>query len=227
MENYYSLLGVSGNASGGEIKKAFRTNAKQLHPDIAGSGAAEKMRKLLAAYKILSDPDRRAEYDKIFSRLSARYTFDYRTFLRERKDDPHSRAKLIFFELFHLEEDEAISIWDDEGGIEFNMDRCLDREDWMDCTFILAEELANRGRLYEAFILLVRLVREERRKPYFRHFMQDIEIFIKKTARQLKFIVEGTLYLECIENLIGLGFSSRDEENWKRSISETKKKLRS
>lgn len=226
MENYYSLLGISNNASSADIKKAFRENAKRLHPDIAGDRAAGKMRKLLAAYKILSDRERRYEYDRVYSRVSQNYTFDYRSFLRERKDDPVSRAKLVFFELLHLEEGEALSVWDEEGGLDFSMEQCLDREDWMDCTFILAEELANQSRIYEAFILLVRLVREERRKPYFRHFMEDIEIFLKSLARRLKPVLDGAIYLECMENLLSLGFPPADEERWLRSMADAKRKLK-
>jgi curved DNA-binding protein CbpA len=222
VENYYSLLGVSQSATSGDIKRAFRARAKRLHPDIAGERAAGEMRKLLTAYEVLSNRDRRFEYDRAYSRFSQKYHFDYRTFLREQGDDPESQAKLVIFELLHLEEDTAISIWQDQGGLDFPMEKYLDREDWMDCAYILAEELAKRDRYYEAFFLLLRLVSEERRRPYFKHFMPEVENFLKEMVRlKLRSSVDGETYVECIEALLELGFSSRDEARWMRSMAET------
>jgi curved DNA-binding protein CbpA len=222
MDNYYSLLGIPQNASPQDIKKAFREKAKRLHPDIAGAPAAEKMRKLLAAYEVLSNQDRRYEYDRAFSRFVNTYHFDYRAFLRERQDDPGSQAKLVLFNLLHLEEDEALAIWRSQGGLQFPMEKYLDREDWMDCTFILAEELEKRRCYYEAVILLTVLIREERRRPYFHHFIEDIETFLKETVRlRLKSSVPPETYVECLEALLELGFSPRDEARWMRSLAET------
>jgi len=207
MTNYYEILTVGQNASTQEIKKAFRERAKQLHPDVAGENGAEEMRKLLAAYETLSNRDRRFEYDRAYNRFIGKYRFDYRTFLMEQKDNPSSQAKLIFFELLHLEEERALAIWQEHGGLQFPMEKHLDREDWMDCTYILAEELAKRKRFYEAFVLLVSLVREERRLPYFKHFMQEVETFLKEMVRlHLRSAVDGETYLECLEALLDLGF---------------------
>ena len=225
MNNFYELLGIGPNAPVQEIKKAFREQAKKLHPDIAGEDGAEKMRRLLAAYETLSDPNRRFEYDRAYNRFAEKYRgkqgFDYRTFLMEQKDDPESQAKLVFFELLHLEEEAAISIWQEHGGLDFPLDQYLDREDWMDCGFILAEELAKRNRHYEAFVLLVALVREERRRPYFKHFMAEVETFLKELVRlRLRSAVDAETYVECMESLLDLGFSRREEARWLRSMAE-------
>jgi curved DNA-binding protein CbpA len=226
MENYYSLLGITQNASSRDIKSAFREQAKRIHPDIAGNTAGEEMRKLLSAYEVLSDPERRYEYDRAYGRFIKKYHFDYRTFLREQEEDPASQAKLVFFELLHLEEEEALRIWRARGGLNFSMEKYLDREDWMDCTFILAEELDKRRCYYDAFTLLVRLVREERRLPYFRHFMGELETILKEIVRlRLRSSVDGETYIECMETLLELGFSPRDEARWMRSMAETLIKL--
>jgi len=207
MTNYYEILTVRQNASAQEIKRAFRERAKQLHPDVAGDSGASQMRKLLAAYQTLSNRDRRCEYDRAYNRFAAKNRFDYRTFLMERQDDPSNQAKLIFFELLHLEEDAALTIWYNSGGIDFPMEKYMDREDWMDCSFILAEELAKREKFYEAFVLLVSIIREERRLPYFRHFAREVEVFLKELVRlQLRHAVDTQTYLECLEALLSLGF---------------------
>jgi curved DNA-binding protein CbpA len=222
MDNYYSLLGITQSASPSDIKKAFREKAKRLHPDIAGKNTEAAMRKLLTAYEVLSDRDRRYEYDRAYSRFAQKIDFDYRTWLQEKADDPASQAKLVFFELLHLEEDAALEIWEKNGGIYFPMEKYLDREDWMDCLYILAEELDKRRRSYEAFRLLIRLVDEERRLPYFRHFMDDIEMFLKEMVRlRLRAQVDDETWADCLETLLELGFSPRDEARWMRSLAET------
>ena len=226
MTNHYELLEIKHDASPQEIKRAFRERAKMLHPDIAGEAGAEEMRKLLAAYETLSDRNSRFEYDKVYARFAEKCRFDYRSFLQARKDDPESQAKLVFFELLHFREEEAIAIWQEQGGLDFPMEEYLDREDWMDCTFILAEELSQRGHFYEAFLLLVMLVREERRLPYFKHFMEEVENFLKELARlRLRQTVDAATYVECMEALLGLGFSSSYEARVLRSMAEVLVKL--
>ncbi|MCL2130530.1 MAG: J domain-containing protein, partial [Treponema sp.] len=194
-------------------------------PDIIGESGAEKMRRLLSAYEILSDQNRRFEYDRAYNRFAGKYSgnkgFDYRSFLKNRKDDPESQSKLIFFELLHMEEDAAISVWDEQGGNDFPMEKYLDREDWMDLSFMLAEELSKRNRHYEAFQLLIKIVREERRRPYFRHFMPEVEAFLKELVRlRLRRVVDGETYVVCLETLLELGFPRHDEERWKRSMKD-------
>jgi curved DNA-binding protein CbpA len=222
VDNYYTLLGVDKGASGQDIKKAFRERAKRLHPDIAGKHAESQMRRLLAAYEVLSNRDRRFEYDRAYARFLGRGGFDYRSFLKERPEDPASQAKLVFFHLLHLEDEEALEVWTKNGGLDFALEQYLDREDWMDCAFLLAEELNKGNRVYEAFMLLLRITKEERRQPYFKHFMEDVENFLKELVRlRLKAAVDKDRYVECLEALLGQGFSPRDESRWMRSIAET------
>jgi DnaJ-class molecular chaperone len=64
-KDYYKILGVSKNASGEEIKKAYRKLARRYHPDL-NSGkkeAEEKFKEIQEAYEVLSKDDKRKAYD--------------------------------------------------------------------------------------------------------------------------------------------------------------------
>src|ERR1044072_2821134 len=62
----YEVLGVARTAGDAEVKKAFRKLARELHPDVNSHDpqAEEKFKEAAEAYDILSDPDRRATYDR-------------------------------------------------------------------------------------------------------------------------------------------------------------------
>jgi molecular chaperone DnaJ len=64
--DYYEVLGVQRGADDGEIKKAFRRLARELHPDVNSHDpdAEEKFKEAAEAYEVLSDSDRRATYDR-------------------------------------------------------------------------------------------------------------------------------------------------------------------
>ena len=224
--NHYDLLGIEQNASPAEIKKAFREKAKLLHPDIAGSAQAEAMRRLIASYEVLSNRERRFDYDRIYSRFVKKNEFNYRTWLNE-QENPSSQAKLIFFELLHFEEDRAIDVWRKNGGLDFPLAKYMDREDWMDCQYILAEELDKKGFSFEAFKLMSAVLAEERRRPYFKIFAEEIEIYLKNMVKfKLKPLVDEETWIECLKTMIELKFPARDEKRFRSSMVNTLEKLR-
>jgi len=64
-KSLYETLGVSENASADEIKRAYRKLARKYHPDInKDPDAEEKFKEINAAYEVLSDPEKKRQYDQ-------------------------------------------------------------------------------------------------------------------------------------------------------------------
>ena len=63
--DYYDILGVSRNADDTEIKKAYRGLARKYHPDVnKDAGAEDKFKEINEAYSVLSDAQKRSQYDR-------------------------------------------------------------------------------------------------------------------------------------------------------------------
>ncbi|MGB2927075.1 MAG: J domain-containing protein [Limnothrix sp.] len=76
LRNHYEILGIPRNASGDEIKQAFRRLARRYHPDVnpGDKVAEEKFKDINEAYEILSDDTRRAQYDQFSRAVNNKYS---------------------------------------------------------------------------------------------------------------------------------------------------------
>jgi len=88
--NYYDVLGLKPNASQLQIKSAYYQLSKLYHPDVAlnSQNAKERFAQISAAYEVLSNPHKRALYDRKHANASFRpignVDVEYRDFLRRR-----------------------------------------------------------------------------------------------------------------------------------------------
>ena len=235
MEDCYKILGVRQNATAAEIKRAYRQKAKLLHPDASqNSATTEEFRRLVRAYEILSDAKQRSLFDESYfmHRSTGPYnrsvnSFDYRAWLLKRNDE-ESRAKLIFFDLMHNREDEAVSEFKrmSMNHAGFRLAKWFTREDFMDYGFILCEELVLRQEYYDAFILLEQIIRMEYSYQYFRLFFPEV---MELAANVLKNHLEGRipdeLALDCWERALELGFGKSNDANFLRKMAAAYKRM--
>lgn len=223
MKNYYEILGVQPGSSTSQIKKAFRRKAKAFHPDLSRTAGNEHMmRLLLTAYEVLSDPLRRQQYDLLNKKSIYDYTFNYREYLKRKGADSESLAKLIFFDLLHNYEDEALLLFerlDDSGS--FQLSRHLEREDYMDCAFLLSEEFEKRGEYLRAFELLRDIAEREYEQPYFRHFFREVIDRLRVlSCFKMPGAVENDVLISCLEELVAFNFSAKDSAFFLKKIAE-------
>ena len=224
METYYDILGLDSSCSQDEVKRAFRSKAKELHPDVASppGSSAERMRLLIQAYKTLADPELRKHYDRTHFIIPRKYRFDYRSFLKSRPNDLSSQAKLVFFDLLHDFQNEAVEVFDarfrDRESLMWDY---LGREDFMDCAFLLAEEYERRGDFVEAYRLLTSIAVHEQLRPYFRHFFQEVIDRLRGLVCFKMFEhFEPKRVLAHIEELVEFDFSHKETAFYLKKAAE-------
>lgn len=221
MDDYYQVLGADPKDSQERIKRCFRQRAKELHPDLTAldhDQAAERMRRLLDAYGVLGDRDRRSEYDRLRPR---RRRFDYRSFLRSRAD-PVSLAKLVLYDLMRSRDREALATFGQlELRIGSDLASLLDYDDFMDCAYLLAEALERDGRYDKACEYYLRVYHAEAARPYFRHFIAEV---VERMRDVACFKMAGAATpvdsVRRIEELIDLDLSDRESAFFCKRIAE-------
>lgn len=218
MDNCYKILGVHPTASVAEIKRAFRQKAKELHPDTGDVQESEDFHRLIQAYEILSDYHRRSMFDlsqATHQKAQRKHgnSFDFREWLLSRQD-PESRARLIFFDLMHGREDQAVAeyIHMTTESTSFSLVDWFTREDFMDYGFILCEELVLRSKFYDAALLINRIIAMEQSYAYFRHFFPEVVILARNLwYNQLEGSVSDELALDAWEGALELALSAKDD----------------
>ena len=248
MENYYDVLGIPPDSNEKVIKSAFRNKAKKYHPDMGGGdllcdeaglppkGFSEKsgktavasiresaMRLILEAYRILSDGEKRRTYDRILRKQKIeRGGFNYRAFLKARREDPESQAKLIVYDLLHNLDDEALDVYERSKSFgDFRLERWLDRGEAMDAEYCLAEEYERRGRLLKAYAIYKRLIGMEQEKAWFRYYFDVVALrFRTLVLQKMPGRIDEDDYLDRLDESIAMDIGARDSAQFLRKKAE-------
>lgn len=77
--DYYALLQVSPNCDAKMLEKAYRYFAQMYHPDHAQTADVEKFQEIISAYRVLRDPEARADYDRTYRTFHKEEIFDHAT----------------------------------------------------------------------------------------------------------------------------------------------------
>ena len=222
-KDYYKILDIGRDATLSDIKKAFRSKAKEMHPD---TGMRDKksetvLREIITAYQVLSNRRSRREYDRNYTG-SEDNKFNYREFLQERKDDLHSQAKLIFFDLLHRNEKEALDLYNDLiTKPDFSLEILLGKEDFMDCAYLLSEEFEKKREYVTVYAILFRISVLEEQEQYFKHFMQDVKIKMKDIlCKKINGKIETDDHIRYIMQLLPLRIYEKEKPAYLKKIAE-------
>lgn len=105
MENYYDILEVSPKASRQIIDKAYKVLAKKYHPDANSEDkkewAEEKFKKINEAYEVISDEQKRVEYDRKIEQEKERILADTKN-LKEKYEKLYEQNQILQNELANL-----------------------------------------------------------------------------------------------------------------------------
>ncbi|HIE33463.1 MAG TPA: J domain-containing protein [Thermodesulfobacteriaceae bacterium] len=114
-KDLYEILGVSPDASEEEIKRAYRRLARKYHPDLhpGDKKAEERFKEINEAYEILSDPQKRAEYDRLreaarayrFTTPGGESAYDFGLFMEQ--FDTFGKFTDLFADLFGYDIEEG------------------------------------------------------------------------------------------------------------------------
>ena len=179
-QSYYGILKVDRTASQADIKRAFRRLAKRYHPDTnphRPKAAAKPFQEIMAAYRVLGDERERARYDVLLQTSPA---------FSERGGSAGgtsvaARANAILENLLRAEGRQALSTYDELRGEQgFSLKPYLGKRDYMDCVFLLAEQMELVGRNREATRLYEELYAQEKDPPRVRYFFETVKARLKK-----------------------------------------------
>jgi curved DNA-binding protein CbpA len=225
--NYYSILGVNTKSSPSEIKKQFRIRVKRLHPDIKGPESIDSnrdLRLLLKAYEVLSNPEKRIDYDNSLNSYLKRKKneFNYRDFLKSRKEDLICQSKLIFYDLLNSNPEDAVFLHEKlQKERNFSLNKYMSWADYMDCTFLLAEQYSKTSNFIKAFKLYKQLYVDEMKRPYFKHFIQEIVDRLKKiVGHKMCKKTKPEKIINYIEELINLNISDKENAYFYKAMAE-------
>ena len=191
--NPYKVLGLKEGATQKEVKAAFRRLAVRYHPDKnpdRRTWSEEKFRQIYAAYEtLLAQLERKKRRRTPEEKLTFRPAKAEEPYFMKRKD-PKSKSLTILHFLLNGQRAKALGLFQEmlrEHGIEF-LAKHLPRRDFLDCQFLVAEALEEKGNLHLAAALLQEIVRQESERRFPWHYVPVVierlkDLYLRKLPR--------------------------------------------
>jgi len=188
--DHYQVLSIPPSATAREIRAAFKRLMIEAHPDKnphRRTWSERRVRELIAAFEVLGNEKRRSEFDleRAASIASARarkpaakrFTEPY--YFRRR--DPESRALCVLHHLIHRRPRQAVRLLDElekEFGVDF-LSENLEREDYLDTLFLLAEHYCLKRNYQKAALRLREFYQAEEGARYPRPYLPEVVRLLK------------------------------------------------
>jgi curved DNA-binding protein CbpA len=219
--NFYEILQVSRKADQKEIKKAFRVLAKRFHPDANPENpewAEGRMKQIMKAYRVLADDRRRTQHD-------TQLRHQARTHPEPRAESERAGAAArILRQLLDGAGARALRLYDEmRRKGDFNLFNYMTVRDYLDCIFLLAEQMERGSRHEEALDLYEELYREECEPPRQRYFFEEVReriknIYVRKLARKAK---TPEAKLDCYRRLLTFELKKSDRAFVLKKMAES------
>jgi curved DNA-binding protein CbpA len=182
MLDHYQTLGVPRSASRQEIKRAFRTLAKQYHPDRNASRAqwaTVQIKRLIEAHRVLSQAALREAYDRhhtVLHERERRTKSSVRPKQRPEGENPRAQAERVLYDLLGGNIAQAIELYERlvRANNGYDLSHHLELRDWVDCKFLLAEEYQRRSDFERALGLYEDLYHSKEARGRFSYFSHEL-----------------------------------------------------
>jgi hypothetical protein len=222
--DYYRVLGVEASATADEIRRSYKRLALAVHPDKnphRREWAEARIRELIVAYEVLSNKDTRQAFDRYLR--SAGSGRSREPFFFHRKT-PTARALLILHYLLKDRADEAAAIleeMEEEYGGDY-LYQYLERSDYLDCLFLLAEHYVRQKNYLAAAERLRTFYHHDCQATNPRHYLDQVVDLLKDLyLRKLPGTLDPALVVTYLTEAAQFGLGGKDELLRLRLLAET------
>lgn len=228
--NHYEILGVPATATTQQIREQFKRLILEAHPDKnpdRPEWSEKRVRELIDAFDVLGDQEKRADLDRVLGvARRAEKRHDEPFFYR--KKDPQARAMLILHHLLNKRPEVATALLTEmEGrlGSGFLAEN-LDRPDYLDCLFLLAEHYSETREYRTAARKFALLYACDKDSRFPRHYLSEVErrlkdLYLKKLPR----VAETEEALDGLRAAKDFGLSKSEEVGRLRRLAEILSRL--